>query len=178
VVDEVVSLERRVRAFSELAAEPPVTPSRLDVNSAVQERVAFLRAAHPEVTYDAQLDPARPCAMADPDLIKGVLTNLMENAADAARSGGVVMIRTAMEKDRVSIEVHDNGPGLSAQARTSIFEPTISFKKNGMGLGLSIARKSALLCGGDVMLIPGELGGAGFRVLLPVAESEEVARAS
>ena len=67
------------------------------------------------------------------------------------------------------IEIHDSGPGLSAQARSTIFEPTISFKKGGMGLGLSIARKSALLCGGDIALIEGELGGAGFRIQLPEA---------
>ena len=52
-------------------------------------------------------------------------------------------------------------------AKKSLFQPTISFKKRGMGLGLSIARKSALLSGGDILLIAGELGGAGFRVLLP-----------
>ena len=44
---------------------------------------------------------------------------------------------------------------------------SFTFKKRGMGLGLSIARKSALLSGGDILLIAGELGGAGFRVLLP-----------
>ena len=75
---------------------------------------------------------------------------------------------TTAEEGRVAIEVHDSGPGLSEQARSSLFEPTISFKKKGMGLGLSIARKSALLCGGDIVLVKGELGGAGFRVLLPV----------
>ncbi len=58
-------------------------------------------------------------------------------------------------------------PGLSDLARSSLFQPTISFKKKGMGLGLSIARRSALLSGGDILPIAGELGGAGFRVLLP-----------
>lgn len=169
VVDEVISLEKRVRAFSELASEPPVSPVRLDVNTLVEERLAFLKAAHPEVIYDARLDPAHPSAIADADLVKGVLTNLIENAADAARAGGVVLVKTGSASDKVAIEVHDSGPGLSLQARSSIFEPTISFKKNGMGLGLSIARKSALLCGGDVMLITGELGGAAFRVVLPGA---------
>ena len=71
-------------------------------------------------------------------------------------------------EDKVVIEVHDSGPGLSEQARKSLFQPTISFKKRGTGLGLSIARKSALLSGGDILLVKGELGGAGFRVLLPV----------
>ena len=53
--------------------------------------------------------------------------------------------------------------------RSTVFEPTISFKKGGMGLGLSIARKSALLCGGDIAVIDGVLGGAGFRIALPAA---------
>jgi two-component system sensor kinase FixL len=66
------------------------------------------------------------------------------------------------------VEVHDSGPGLSEQAKKSLFQPTISFKKRGMGLGLSIARKSALLSGGDIFLVKGELGGAAFRVTLPV----------
>jgi C4-dicarboxylate-specific signal transduction histidine kinase len=65
--------------------------------------------------------------------------------------------------------VHDSGPGLSPQARSSLFEPSISFKKGGMGLGLSIARRSAVLCGGDLQTFDGELGGAGFRLTLPSA---------
>ena len=60
---------------------------------------------------------------------------------------------------------------LSDLARKSLFQPTISFKKRGMGLGLSIARKSALLLGGDILPVKGELGGAAFRVLLPVYEA-------
>ena len=104
--------------------------------------------------------------VADADLIKGVLTNLLENAAEAARPGGVVLAATSSHDERLSIEVHDSGPGLSTQARSSLFEPTISFKKGGMGLGLSIARRSALLCGGDIEMVEGELGGAGFRVVL------------
>ena len=66
--------------------------------------------------------------------------------------------------------------GLSDQARRSLFQPTISFKKRGMGLGLSIARKSALLLGGDILLVKGELGGAGFRVLLPSYEANSNSR--
>jgi signal transduction histidine kinase len=95
-----------------------------------------------------------------------VLTNLLENAAEAARAGGVVLASTSVAGSKLNIDVHDSGPGLSAQARSSLFEPTISFKKNGMGLGLSIARRSALLCGGDIQALDGELGGAAFRVVL------------
>ena len=169
VVDEIETLERRIRAFSQFATEPPVRPAPMDVNSLLQERIAFLKTAHPEVAYDCRLADAVPRVVADQDLIKGILTNLLENAAEAAGEGGKILGVTAEEDGRVAIEVHDSGPGLSEQARSSLFQPTISFKKRGMGLGLSIARKSALLSGGDIVLVKGELGGAGFRVLLPVA---------
>jgi two-component system nitrogen regulation sensor histidine kinase NtrY len=166
VADEVQTLEKRVRAFTQFAAEPPVEPREIDVNAMVEERVSFLKSAHPDIVYNMTLAPGKPLAVADPDLIKGVLTNLLENAAEAARPGGVVLARTALSGSKLNIEVHDSGPGLSLQARSSLFEPTISFKKGGMGLGLSIARRSALLCGGDLQTLDGELGGAAFRVIL------------
>jgi nitrogen fixation/metabolism regulation signal transduction histidine kinase len=168
VVDEIESLERRIRAFSEFSSEPPVCPEPLDVQALVEERIAFLKAAHPEVRYAVEAAENAPTALADEDLVKGILVNLLENAADAAGEGGRILARVQTLEDRVAIEVHDSGPGLSELARKTLFQPTISFKKRGMGLGLSIARKSALLSGGDILPITGELGGAGFRVLLPV----------
>ncbi|HTR39422.1 MAG TPA: HAMP domain-containing protein [Bryobacteraceae bacterium] len=169
VVDEVLSLERRVRAFSEFSSEPPVSPRRVDINSLLEERIAFLKSAHPGVRYDTRLAPGQLTLLADEDLIKGVLTNLLENAAQAVEPGGVVLGVTAADAGQIAIEVHDSGPGLSLQARSTLFEPAISFKRGGMGLGLSIARKSARLLGGDILLVPGELGGAAFRVSLPCA---------
>lgn len=169
VVDEVLTLERRVSAFSEFASEPPVQVADVDVNALLEERVSFLKSAHPEVIYNVKLDQEVPSAKADPDLLKGVLTNLLENAAEAAGGGGVVFGRTFAQDGKVAIEIHDSGPGLSVHARSSLFEPTISFKKTGMGLGLSIARRSTMLTGGDLYLVEGELGGAAFRVLLPAA---------
>jgi nitrogen fixation/metabolism regulation signal transduction histidine kinase len=168
VVDEIETLERRVRAFSQFAAEPPVEPAPVDVNALLEERIAFLKTAHPEVAYDCRLAGDIPPVTADQDLLKGILTNLLENAAEAAGQGGRILGATSTESGRVAIDVHDSGPGLSDQARAFLFQPTITFKKRGMGLGLSIARKSALLSGGDIVLVKGELGGAGFRVLLPL----------
>jgi two-component system nitrogen regulation sensor histidine kinase NtrY len=167
VVDEIMGLERRVRAFSDFASEPPISPKPIDINLLLEERIAFLKAAHPQVVYSTRLAPDRPTVYADEDLVKGVLTNLLENAAQAVKPGGVVLGVTSATSGQVAIEVHDSGPGVSAN--TTLFEPTISFKRGGMGLGLSIARKSALLSGGDILLVQGELGGAAFRVLLPAA---------
>ena len=168
VVEEVESLERRVRAFSQVAAEPPVLPVPLDLNALLEERIAFLKSGHPELSYDLRLDGSHPTALADQDLVKGILTNLLENAAEAAGEGGRILGITAVHNGHALVEVHDSGPGLSEQIRQSLFQPSISFKKGGMGLGLSISRKGALLTGGDIVLVKGELGGAAFRVLLPV----------
>jgi len=167
VVSEIESLERRVRAFSEFASEPEVRPETLDINAVVSERVALLRPVHPAVTCDLRLDGGRPRAHAAPDMVNGILTNLLQNAAEAAGPGGRIVVSTHEEGKRVLIDVHDSGPGLSDEVSATLFEPTITFKKHGMGLGLSIAKKNALLSGGDVVVIHGELGGAGFRVSLP-----------
>ena len=83
VVDEVTSLEKRVRAFSDFAAEPPVCPEPVDVNSLVEDRVSFLRSAHPEVIYNLELSPDQPVAQVDPDLMKGVHH---QSAAERRRS--------------------------------------------------------------------------------------------
>jgi nitrogen fixation/metabolism regulation signal transduction histidine kinase len=168
VVSEIETLERRVRAFSEFASEPPVTPEPLDINAIVAERVSLLKPAHADITYRCTLDGRAPMVMAGADLVKGILTNLLENAAEAAGPGGTVETTTTVRGHFVAVEVHDSGPGLGVEAARTLFEPTITFKKHGMGLGLSIAKKNALRMGGDIALVPGALGGAAFRVTLPV----------
>ena len=168
VADEVTTLEKRVRAFSEFAAEPPTRPEPTDVNALIEERVAFLRPTHPGVDYELRLAPKAE-ATADPDLLRGVLTNLLENAAHAVGPGGRIQARTSVQGAVAAIEVADSGPGLSDLAKSTLFEPSISFKKHGMGLGLSIARRSVRLCGGEIEHRESELGGAAFVITLPAA---------
>ena len=95
-----------------------------------------------------------------------ILSNILKNVDEADKRFLVV---TSVMDGKVLVDIQDSGSGLSEEASRSLFEPTITFKKRGMGLGLSIARKSALLNGGDIMLVDSELGGAGFRVALPRA---------
>ena len=92
VVSEIESLERRVRAFSEFASEPLVRPEVLDINAVVTERVALLRPVHPGVTYHLRLDDCRPRACSA-DMVNGILTNLLQNAAEAAGPDGAVVVR-------------------------------------------------------------------------------------
>lgn len=168
VVSEIESLERRVRAFSEFSSEPEVRLTTVDLNAVIQERVALLRPLHASVQYTTDLAAGNPAARADADRVKGILTNVLENAAEAAGPRGEVVVRSYIEEQAVCVEVHDSGPGLSAEARRTLFEPTITFKERGMGLGLSIARKDALLCGGDLTVVDGKLNGAAFKLRLPM----------
>jgi nitrogen fixation/metabolism regulation signal transduction histidine kinase len=176
VISEIETLERRVRAFSEFAREPPVNPEAFDLNALVTERVSLLKPGHPNTTYRFKLDVRGPRGHAGADLVKGILTNLLENAADAAGAGGSIVTITRALGDQVEVEVHDSGPGIGEDASRTLFEPTITFKKHGMGLGLSIARKNALVLGGDITLVKGELGGAAFKVVLPAAQDSPTNR--
>ena len=178
VVSEIDSLERRVRAFSEFSSEPRVELEALDLNALAAERVALQRLVHPDTTFRLKVDTRIPRVFAAADLVKGILTNLLQNAAEAAGSRGEVLVLTVPAGDEVALEVHDSGPGLSAEVKATLFEPTITFKKHGMGLGLSIAKKNAILSHGDVALVKGELGGAAFRVTLRAFHGAERAAAS
>jgi len=171
VVSEIDALERRVRAFSEFASDPEVVLETVDVNAVVTERVVLQRRVHPDTDFQLRLDPRGPLATAGVDLVKGILTNLLKNAAEAAGAHGTVRIVTAAADAWVLIDVHDSGPCLSEAASATLFEPTITFKKQGMGLGLSIAKKNAMLSNGDVARLNGELGGAAFRVSLRNADA-------
>ena len=114
------------------------------------ERIALLRRVHPDTDFQLRLDPRRPLANAGVDLVKGILTNLAAERRRGRRREGHGAHRDRVRPIRTcSIEVHDSGPGLSDAASATLFEPTITFKKHGMGLGLSIAKKNALLSNGD-----------------------------
>ena len=168
VVDEIETLERRVRAFSQFAAEPPVQAAPLDVNALLEERIAFLKNAHPEVAYDCRLADL-PRVMADQDLIKGILTNLLENAAEAAGEGGRILGLTAAESERIAIEVHDSGPGLErAGARVAV--STDHFvQETGHGTGAFDRAKERAALGRGHRSGERRTGRRGFRVLLPIA---------
>jgi two-component system, NtrC family, nitrogen regulation sensor histidine kinase NtrY len=166
IVEEVGSLERRVRAFSELAAEPPVEMQEVLLGRMIAERITLLQPAYGAVRWREELPGELGCVRADEDLLRAIFTNLLENAAEACAQGGEVAVRGRREGKRVFVSVNDSGPGLQDSARAALFEPSISFKPGGMGIGLSIARKSALLCGGDITLSSGSLPGACFEVQL------------
>lgn len=83
-------------------------------------------------------------------------------------TGGVIRIRTRMDGDRALLEVDDNGVGILPQNRNFLFDPYYTTKKEGTGLGLAIVKKVVLEHGGDIECANSDLGGASFRIWIPI----------
>jgi len=101
-------------------------------------------------------------------LLGRMLMNLILNAAEAAGEGGRVEVRLRREHGDAVLEVHDNGSGVPEESREKIFEPFYTTKPEGTGLGLLAARMGAEEHGGSIVVGDSDLGGAAFRVRLPL----------
>lgn len=104
-------------------------------------------------------------------LIRRMLINLILNAAEATAGTGRIDVRLRREGQQVYVEVHDNGRGVPAELRQTIFEPFYSTKSTGNGLGLLSVRAGAIEHGGTVEVTESDLGGACFRVSIPIADT-------
>ena len=105
--------------------------------------------------------------------IAQVFLNLILNALDAAGEDGIVELR-GMELDgELLVEIEDNGPGLSELIKDHLFEPFVTTKTNGTGLGLYLSRRIVDDHGGRLEMGSGNLGGALFRVVLPSTDKTQ-----
>jgi two-component system, NtrC family, sensor histidine kinase HydH len=116
-----------------------------------------------------------PRVMLDQDLCEQVFINLLMNACEAMDHGGELKIRiqATPEESGVMVEIEDNGPGVPPELKEQIFNPFVSTKKTGVGLGLAIVSKIVDAHGGSVKLISPAHQGACFRVTFPVAANVE-----
>jgi signal transduction histidine kinase len=115
--------------------------------------------------YAAPLVPA----VADPELLRPVLLNLIRNAVQAMSAGGRLTVSAASDGDRTTVEVTDTGCGIPAEAREEIFRPFYTTRTRGTGLGLSVARGLVVAMGGE-LTVDSEVGrGTTFTVSLPGA---------
>jgi two-component system, NtrC family, sensor histidine kinase HydH len=104
---------------------------------------------------------------ADPVQIRQVFMNLVENAVHAAGPDGDVRIEGSLDGHVVQITVDDSGPGVDPETRRRLFEPLITTKTKGIGLGLALVRRIITRHGGDVSYEPRAGRGARFVVRLP-----------
>ncbi len=109
--------------------------------------------------------------LADPEMLRQVLVNLCSNSAKALDGApGSVTFELSLERREACLRVADDGPGIEASVRESIFDPYITTGKIGesMGLGLPIARKIMLDQGGELALVGNSAKGAHFLITLPL----------
>jgi two-component system sensor kinase FixL len=109
--------------------------------------------------------------MADRVQIQQVLINLMRNAMEAMRDGPVkqLTVRTRpIDGPRMQVEVEDTGPGISEEIAPQLFQPFVTSKAHGMGIGLSISKRIIESHGGDLTVNRNASGGATFSFSLPL----------
>jgi len=123
------------------------------------------------VSLRLDLAPTLPLVAGDRAQLQQVVLNLVMNAFDALAEVGhrprQVVVRTRGLDGAVLVEVADNGPGIAADALASIFEPFVTTKRSGMGMGLSVTRSIMSAHGGKIWAENNEAGGACFHVILP-----------
>ncbi len=103
----------------------------------------------------------------DPRKIEQILLNLLQNALDASPAGSLVELEASKQGPQIEVRVLDRGPGLDPEMAGRAFEPGVTSKPQGSGLGLTIARALARQHGGDLELLAREGGGCVARLRLP-----------
>lgn len=186
IVDEsrrIVALLDQVEQFGNLSA-PNLGPVNLhDVLDRARRSAMVGFAAHMDVVED--YDPSLPMALGDGDQLLQVVLNLLKNASEAARGRGTIRLHSYYEQSLrvrrdsgedqslpLHVEVIDDGPGLPPEIAGQVFEPFVSGRENGTGLGLALAAKIISDHGGwlAVTSVPGRTV---FRISLPRAAKEE-----
>ncbi len=154
-----------------------IRPSRLElrldnINALVRESVAFLQ---PEIEdrnilVEQELRGDLPLLEIDRTQMKQAVYNVIKNAFQAMKSGGILRIRTDIEEHFVSITFADTGGGISPENMSKVFEPYYTTKASGSGLGLLIVRRIVREHGGEIDLVSAEGKGLTFTIRLPLRD--------
>jgi len=150
-----------------------------EIKSLIDAAVSLTRieAMQQEVEIEVKVDAGLPAVLADRIQIEQVLLNLLRNAMDAMETANtkrrsIIVEARRNSKHAIEISVADSGPGVAAEVEDTIFEPFITTKPLGMGMGLSISRAIVESHGGSLRMSPSIRSGAIFIFDLPTAETQ------
>ena len=159
--------ERRVQSLNQLVEEALA--------------LALVGARQSRVRTSLELDQTLPPVLVDHVQIQQVVLNLVRNAVEAMeeveRRELTIGTRAIPQQGMAEVIVADTGPGIAPELSDSLFQPFVTTKAAGMGLGLSICREIVEAHHGRLTMAPAPSGGAVFRVTLPIATGEETADA-
>ena len=178
IVGEVEALKSLVDEFSQFARMPSPRTVTADLNALLDETLGLYDGLFKNIAVERHFSTALPRARFDPEQLRRVVVNLIDNAVDAlehhlrnSSNGrrGVIAIQT--EHDEVAgvvrVIVRDNGPGISEADREKLFMPYFSTKRRGSGLGLAIVRRIVAEHGGSIEVGDNTPSGTTFTIELP-----------
>ena len=147
IVDQVDAMKRLVNEFRDYARLPAAELKPLQLNQVIADVLQLYPSGTTLAPVLSQLDPLCPPVLGDAHQLRQVLHNLLQNAQDAAegRSDATVTVLTRWVEAsrRVRLSVRDNGPGFPEHILKRAFEPYVTTKAKGTGLGLAVVKKIA-----------------------------------
>lgn len=151
-----------------------------DIGEVVGEAVGFAASVNraPDVSVSTRLEPGLKPVLMDRIRIQQVVVNLVRNAVEAfgeSETGHIDVRAASVDRDLAEVVVSDNGPGLPEGMKDRLFEPFVTSKPGGMGVGLSICRSIVEDHGGRLTFEENRAGGATFRFSLPLSSGKAAA---
>ncbi len=176
---EVDRLTEITEEYLRFARMPRSKVEPEDVTDIVRDVLAFVQSELAAAGIELRLDLADdlPPALADEGQLRQALLNLLRNAKEALNGGaGTIEVRTGLSKNSVTISVEDDGPGIPPEDLERIFDPFVSTKEGGTGLGLSLTQQIMAEHGGSVACDSAPGRGTIFRLELRRADVGEAPR--
>lgn len=177
---EVATLKSLVDEFSQFARFPTAKLSPLNANGLVASALDVFSGRLDGVTVRSQYQDGLPLIKADAELLRRVMVNLIDNAAEAMEGSTArelsIATRTGSNPDTIEIVVADSGHGISPEDRDKLFLPHFSTRNRGTGLGLAIASRIVAEHGGSIRVEDNSPVGARFVVRLPAMETQTIVK--
>jgi two-component system nitrogen regulation sensor histidine kinase NtrY len=169
IVGEVESLKGLVDEFSQFARMPAPRTAPTDLHALLDDVLGLYGGLFTTVELRRHYGGGVPWVSVDPEQIRRVMINLVDNALEAMDHQGTIEVSTQHDPGNslVRVVVADDGPGISPAERDKLFLPYYSTKKRGSGLGLAIVRRIVVEHGGSIDVTDNSPHGTRFAVELP-----------